>query len=705
VLVEAEKSVLALTAWARRTSTDVIPVGLGGCWGWRGRIGKTIGINGERADVVGPLPDMDVCDGRTVYVMLDSNVATNSKVQAARNALVRELVKRGCTVRLCHLPIEPGINGPDDYVGAHGDEALARVLDNSRPTVANQEYGGGRFEVTDKGVNYIGPDDKDGTPKPAVWICAPLYVVASTRDGKSSAWGRLLEWHDPDGVGHQWAMPNELLQGDGIEVRRELARQGLSISPLKAARELLATYLQVWRPDAQARCVDRLGWHDGVYVLPGEVVGHNGETVVFQNACLVEPAFSVAGTAEDWRDHVATLAQGNSRLELAICIAFAGPLLKLAGEDSGGFHLHGPSSSGKSTALKVSASVWGKPDHPDPYWRSWRMTTNGLEGLAALHNDGMLILDELSEADPREAGEAAYLLANGLGKARAARNGTARQSASWRVLFLSSGEETLSALMARAGQKPTAGQEVRLAEISADAGAGLGTFDELHGSANGATFSTAVKDAASRYHGAVGAEWLRLVVRDRSQLGTVLHDGIRQFVAEYVPKGASGQVERVARRFGLVAVAGEIATRYGLTGWNDGESRSAVGKCFTSWLEGFGGAGIREERALLAQVRGFLEKNGASRFQDVTNDDKQIINRAGFFRRGGDDRREYLVLSESFKQDVCAGFNPQYAAKILSKFGWLLPGSDRAAQKVRLPGMGPTWVYVFSGRMWEEDEA
>ncbi|CEK09175.1 DUF927 domain-containing protein [Legionella hackeliae] len=39
-----------------------------------------------------------------------------------------------------------------------------------------------------------------------------------------------------------------------------------------------------------------------------------------------------------------------------------------------------------------------------------------LEGLASLHNDGLLILDELSQMDPREAGEAAYLLANGQGK-------------------------------------------------------------------------------------------------------------------------------------------------------------------------------------------------------------------------------------------------------------------------------------------------
>ena len=160
--------------------------------------------------------------------------------------------------------------------------------------------------------------------------------------------------------------------------------------------------------------------------------------------------------------------------------------------------------------------------------------------------------------DAREVGEAAYLLANGLGKARASRTGTARQSASWRLLFLSAGEESLSAFMARGKEKPTAGQEIRLAELAADAGAGMGAFEELDGCANGAALATAVKDAASRYHGAVGAEWLRLLVRDRSKLGTVLHDGIRQFVEQFAPDGCSGQVARVARRFGLVAVAGEL---------------------------------------------------------------------------------------------------------------------------------------------------
>lgn len=117
--------------------------------------------------------------------------------------------------------------------------------------------------------------------------------------------------------------------------------------------------------------------------------------------------------------------------------------------------------------------MWGDPS---AYPRLWRATANGLEGLAALHNDGLLILDELSQIDPKEAGEAAYLLANGQGKARASRTGTARQSARWRLLFLSAGEESLTALMARVGRKVNAGQEIRLADLDADAGAGMGAF-------------------------------------------------------------------------------------------------------------------------------------------------------------------------------------------------------------------------------------
>jgi uncharacterized protein (DUF927 family) len=186
-------------------------------------------------------------------------------------------------------------------------------------------------------------------------------------------------------------------------------------------------------------------------------------------------------------------------------------------------------------------------------------------------------------------------------------------------------------------------------------------------------------------------------------LGDFISDGVRQFVEKALPKNASGQLERVARRFGLVAVAGEMATHYGLTGWPQGEAPRAVGKCFASWLESFGSTGNREERLLLAQVRTFFEQHGASRFEDVTAEGQRVINRAGYYRTGIDGTRDYLVLPGVFKQDLCAGVEPRFARRVLLEHGWILPGSDgRATQKPRLPGIGPARVYVFGGKMWED---
>jgi len=72
---------------------------MGGCWGWRGRIGKVENSNGERVDEVGPIADLRwASNGRKTYVLFDANASTNPKVQQARAALVRELRKQGADV-------------------------------------------------------------------------------------------------------------------------------------------------------------------------------------------------------------------------------------------------------------------------------------------------------------------------------------------------------------------------------------------------------------------------------------------------------------------------------------------------------------------------------------------------------------------------------------------------------------------------------
>jgi hypothetical protein len=65
-------------------------------------------------------------------------------------------------------------------------------------------------------------------------------------------------------------MPHELLE-DQREYRKVLRRLGLSMHG--AARAELQLYLEVWHAEARARCVDRVGWYEGTYVLPSEVIG------------------------------------------------------------------------------------------------------------------------------------------------------------------------------------------------------------------------------------------------------------------------------------------------------------------------------------------------------------------------------------------------------------------------------------------------
>ncbi len=162
---------------------------------------------------------------------------------------------------------------------------------------------------------------------------------------------------------------------------------------------------------------------------------------------------------------------------------------------------------------------------------------------------------------------------------------------------------------------------------------------------------------------------------------------------------------RVARRFALVAAAGELATQYGLTRWLQGESFRAAYECFKTWLLAFGWQGNREDRAILSQVRSFFESHGASRFDNIrTPNNDRINHRAGFYRTAENGDREYLVLSEVFRNEICQGFDQKVVARVLLHAGWLEPARDgSASQKLRVRGVGIPRLYVFTEKLWSDE--
>lgn len=648
----------------------------------------------------------------------------NDFAAARGSQAAREALERGIEISPLSEPATPPWDATPEPAPAAATHAPRNIypFPDKKPKARSSD--GGRtsrddylagFTVDDEAVWFRGRGKGPDEPlEPPFRVCPPLRVLALLRDTEQENWGLLIEFSDKDGHVHRWAVPWRMFSGSGEEMRAELLRQGFFVPPSQKARNLFVEYLAQAKPDQRARSVERTGWHgegeQRVFVMPGGTIGHCNEPVHFQSESLRDRVYRQAGEPGAWRSDVADLCRGNSRLVLAVSIAFASMLLHPAEEESGGFHLRGGSSTGKTTALRVAASVFGGPD----YLRRWRATDNALEAVAAMHNDTVLILDELAQVDPKVAGQAAYMLANGEGKQRAHRTGSARPVLSWRTLVLSAGEISLAEHMRQDGKKAQAGQEVRLADVSADAGKGYGLFETLHGYTDAAALSRALCASAAQVYGTAAPEFITAVLRAGDALREEMRVMRAAFCRAVLPGKADGQAYRAANRFALVAVAGELASRWGITGWEAGEADKAARICFRAWLEQRGGAANIEPARMVAQVKQFLERHGEARFvpwgsnrQDWVIKDRAGFRRASSVQGTSDFAESFYVLPETFKNEVCAGFDYREVARALVAVG-ALKYDDKGrkfTQKVRLPGMGGTpSCYVILPSIWETRE-
>ena len=193
---------------------------------------------------------------------------------------------------------------------------------------------------------------------------------------------------------------------------------------------------------------------------------------------------------------------------------------------------------------------------------------------------------------------------------------------------------------------------------------------------------------------------------------------LRGRFAAALPAGADPQVRDVARRFALVAVAGELARRWGVLPWPEGEAERAARAMLAAWLvRRAGGAGAAEQAAHLERVRLFLVQHGASRFTALVPDhgsgawvesapDRPVVNRAGWRKRRGErERDEYLIAPEVWRTELCApaSLDPTETARTLAKAGVLRRGEQgRLQAEERVPGQArAVRVYAVSAAVLE----
>ena len=188
---------------------------------------------------------------------------------------------------------------------------------------------------------------------------------------------------------------------------------------------------------------------------------------------------------------------------------------------------------------------------------------------------------------------------------------------------------------------------------------------------------------------------------------------MRAWMLAELPPGACAQVRDVARRFALVAFAGELATGWGILPWEEGSGRVAARSMMRRWLNARGGIGSSEDAQTLEAVRAFLltagparfvalAKGGNNRWEEVARD-RPVANRAGWRRPDGDGGEEFLIEPSVWKVE-CAklGLDPATAVRALRDKGHLRLGEGKhLGPKERIPGVGNPRVYCIKGSIFD----
>lgn len=541
--------------------------------------------------------------------------------------------------------------------------------------------------------------ETEAEPK-RIWLSAMIHVRALALDDNGE-WGKLLEWNDHNGNLVRWVMAARYLVRDDFFIP-ELLKRGLHLTDNKDKRSLLRMYLNRQTPFNRARLVSRLGWQDdcNVYVMPDATYGDT-QDIEYLPLDVNKNPYTVSGTVAEWIEHVGKFCVGNSRLIFAASTTLASPLLRFTHDQNTIIHLTGPSSTGKTTGNDVGTSVAGAPQN---IRFSWHNTINGFEGNCAERNDGAINLDEIGQVDPRVAGDVVYMIANGSGKGSMNRDRTLRAVKRWRMLAVSSGEIGLVEKMQMADKHVFAGQELRLLDIPVDAGMGMGIIETLHGFATANALIKTLNDNVALYHGAVFREFLRqIAAAEPEELATALRQQRDAFAAEVVPIGASAQVTRAAHIFGLISVAGQLASVMGLTGWSPADAKDAAIKCFNAWLIKREHIDDLETARGLEQVSRII-KTQDHRFHQITFE-FDTPNRLGF-KECVNDQWEYYVYPEAWKNEVCRGYNAQHLAKEMIERGWMRKGDGRnlAVKKGCGRGYGQLRMYHITGAAFKEPD-
>ncbi|WHZ03393.1 DUF927 domain-containing protein [Neobacillus sp. YX16] len=241
----------------------------------------------------------------------------------------------------------------------------------------------------------------------------------------------------------------ELVPGGALATKKEmmlLADKGFPCNDINA--RLLIQYFDTvlaFNEIPRGKMVERLGQIKDHFVHP--LLGSDFEILPSDHGeKQLHDGFQVSGTIDEWKNKVFAKIKNHPRALFLVLSSFASILLHDLKVDPFTVDIASSTSQGKTTVLRVAASVWGTQQLINEF----NATKVSIERKAAFLNSFPLLLDDSRKADEGLLQSFVYTFSGGRSKGRGSLSGSQRES-TWKSIMITTGEVPLTDYAAKAG--------------------------------------------------------------------------------------------------------------------------------------------------------------------------------------------------------------------------------------------------------------
>jgi hypothetical protein len=537
----------------------------------------------------------------------------------------------------------------------------------------------------DARIVTLNKDDEEVT------ICRAFEVLGSARSHGKTGWGLLIAFYDDDNHRHELLIDMSELEESAGKVRAQLVYEGFKIFA-HSRTGYFETLLKNLTPSKRVLTVSKPGWvNDRLYIAPnGDGHGEeaSGETVRFENPPIADAS---AGTLEAQLEAFEiALTHGSAHHLVGILAGCAGVLVDFVKLDSNPvLALTGASSAGKTTALYLAGSAFGKAavtkGDDKTLIHSLRGTPNAMEALAEAANGSFFGLDEtkLFEGDIQAL---IFSIAIGSGKGRLNQVADLKKTKGWRTFTMLTSERGISELVETASKRAAAvGMTARLADLDVTNARKIPHDEYLR-----------MTSLLKANYGHIGPLFVDHLLASGETPEFILAN-INEHVRELVGEDSSSLIQRSAYVFGLLWEVGAIMTEAGLLPEGIGGSER-IREMWSEYMSSAEAEALSPEQKAITTLRETLfAKRGNGVYQ--MDDEQRYAEALAWYREENVKKGEVLVtfyVRNDKLADLAGGTLKQRAlGTALKKVGIAVPASNGTTHG-RLPNGAPVTHYKLA---------